>query len=107
MQAPVYSQLLCLPICDRLKILTKGAELGASRATLEVRVSNEPARRLYEKYGFEIVSRRKRYYANNDEDTYIMATPLFDSLGFQTNLHSCRRGLHVRLRQDQNEGEKG
>jgi len=32
--------------------LTKGVELGARRATLEVRRSNEAARLLYERFGF-------------------------------------------------------
>lgn len=44
--------------------------------SLEVRVSNEPAIKLYEKYGFEIQGRRKKYYQDNGEDAYIMY--LFD-----------------------------
>lgn len=38
--------------------------------TLEVRTSNAPAINLYQKFGFEIVSIRKKYY--NDEDAYLM-----------------------------------
>src|SRR3989339_644037 len=37
---------------------------------LEVRVTNVPAIRLYEKYGFKNISLRKKYYADNDEDAY-------------------------------------
>ena len=44
--------------------------------SLEVRVSNEPAIKLYEKYGFEVQGRRKKYYQDNGEDAYIMY--LFD-----------------------------
>ena len=39
---------------------------------LEVRVSNLPAQKIYEKYGFEKVSVRKNYYEDNSEDAYIM-----------------------------------
>jgi len=39
---------------------------------LEVRVSNQPAQNLYEKYDFEVVGKRKKYYADNEEDAYIM-----------------------------------
>ena len=39
---------------------------------LEVRVSNVPAQRLYEKYGFEIVGERKNYYADNGENAFVM-----------------------------------
>jgi ribosomal-protein-alanine N-acetyltransferase len=53
---------------------------------------------LYRKYDFEIVSRRKRYYTDNNEDAYIMTTPPFETAGFQTNLNRRRRQLHARLR---------
>ncbi len=39
--------------------------------TLEVRMSNENAIHLYEKFGFKIVSSRKNYYADG-EDAYLM-----------------------------------
>ena len=40
--------------------------------TLEVRVSNTPAIRLYEKMGFIQVGRRPGYYRNPREDAYIL-----------------------------------
>lgn len=40
--------------------------------SLEVRVSNEKAINLYEKYGFVKEGRRKEYYKDNKEDAYIM-----------------------------------
>ncbi|MFH1684096.1 MAG: ribosomal protein S18-alanine N-acetyltransferase [Candidatus Margulisiibacteriota bacterium] len=39
---------------------------------LEVRVLNEPAVKLYEKYGFKNVGLRKKYYQDNGEDAIIM-----------------------------------
>lgn len=39
---------------------------------LEVRVSNEAAQSLYEKYGFNKVGKRKNYYEDNGEDAFIM-----------------------------------
>ena len=42
--------------------------------TLEVRVSNLPAIKLYEKYGFQSLGTRKGYYQDNSEDALIMWT---------------------------------
>jgi len=40
--------------------------------TLEVRVSNQKAQSLYEKYGFNSQGHRPHYYLDNDEDAIIM-----------------------------------
>jgi ribosomal-protein-alanine N-acetyltransferase len=48
------------------------ARLGAEMMTLEVRMSNEPARRLYAKLGFRVVGRRPHYYKDNLEDAILM-----------------------------------
>jgi ribosomal-protein-alanine N-acetyltransferase len=39
---------------------------------LEARLSNAPAQKLYERYGFKKVGVRKHYYEDNGEDAYIM-----------------------------------
>lgn len=81
-----------------LALLDQGMEGDARQATLEVRVSNLAAQGLYHKYGFEIVSVRKGYYSDSGEDAYIMTTPPFDMVEFQTNLRQRRTQLHERLR---------
>ncbi|MBQ8848165.1 MAG: ribosomal protein S18-alanine N-acetyltransferase [Candidatus Gastranaerophilales bacterium] len=40
--------------------------------TLEVRVSNQKAINLYEKFGFKSLGLRKKYYQDNNEDALIM-----------------------------------
>lgn len=45
---------------------------GATRMTLEVRVSNDVAQRLYRKLGYIAAGIRRRYYRDNDEDAIIM-----------------------------------
>jgi ribosomal-protein-alanine N-acetyltransferase len=53
-------------------VLREGARFGAVRATLEVRRSNEPARQLYERFGFSIAGVRHGYYSNPIEDALIL-----------------------------------
>lgn len=49
-------------------------EQGLEEVTLEARVSNFVAQRLYDKYGFNEMGIRKNYYADNREDAVIMTT---------------------------------
>jgi ribosomal-protein-alanine N-acetyltransferase len=53
-------------------VLAQGAALGAHRATLEVRRSNEPARRLYERFGFTVMNVRRAYYTKPVEDALVL-----------------------------------
>jgi [ribosomal protein S18]-alanine N-acetyltransferase len=53
-------------------ILAEARHLGARRATLEVRASNEQARRLYERLGFYVAGTRRNYYSNPVEDALIL-----------------------------------
>ena len=47
-------------------------ERGSHCLTLEVRASNEPAKKLYEKLGFTQIGRRPNYYRNPREDALIL-----------------------------------
>lgn len=64
-----------------MALLDVSIDAGAREATLEVRLSNLAARRLYEKFGFRPVGIRPRYYSDDNEDALIMTTePLADAL---------------------------
>jgi ribosomal-protein-alanine N-acetyltransferase len=52
--------------------LQTGATLGAERATLEVRRSNQDARALYERFGFSVAGVRRAYYTNPVEDALVL-----------------------------------
>jgi len=53
-------------------VLRLGGTLGARRATLEVRRSNDAALKLYERLGFRVAGARRNYYSNPVEDALIL-----------------------------------
>jgi len=61
-------------IAERLidALVTELKAIGSTSLALEVRASNVPAIRLYEKLGFLEVGRRKNYYRNPREDALIL-----------------------------------
>lgn len=65
----------------------------AREATLEVRLSNIPARRLYEKFGFRPVGIRPRYYSDDSEDALIMTTETLDGPAMTARLERLRAEL--------------
>ncbi len=76
-------------------------QIGAHWVTLEVRVSNEPAKALYRKYGFDIVSTRPRYYSDNNEDAYIMWTEEINSPAYRHLFAERKTALMERLSADE------
>lgn len=54
------------------KMMIMAIESGAKTMTLEVRISNTPARNLYRKLGFQEGGIRKNYYTDNQEDALVM-----------------------------------
>ena len=79
-----------------LALLDLAAARGAHEATLEVRPSNLPARRLYEKYGFKVVGTRTRYYSDNNEDALIMTTDALEGRSMRERIHSLRAAVAAR-----------
>ena len=57
-----------------IKSLEKCYEEKIKFITLEVRESNEKARRIYERFGFKSLGKSKHYYQDNGEDAIIMWT---------------------------------
>jgi ribosomal-protein-alanine N-acetyltransferase len=76
--------------------LRAAVEYGSKVMTLEARVSNFIAQRLYEKYGFEPVGTRKGYYADNREDAVIMTTNPIDSEDYQRKFEELQDAYRAR-----------
>jgi ribosomal-protein-alanine N-acetyltransferase len=62
------------------RVLEDGHKFGATRATLEVRRSNDAARLLYERFGFVIAGVRRAYYTNPVEDAIVLRRERFTGL---------------------------
>ncbi|OYD56412.1 ribosomal-protein-alanine N-acetyltransferase [Fictibacillus aquaticus] len=54
------------------QVMKLAKRYGAATMTLEVRLTNTPARKLYEKLGFQNGGIRKNYYSDNGEDALVM-----------------------------------
>ena len=54
------------------RVLAEAGQLGARRATLEVRASNQQALSLYTRLGFYVAGTRRTYYTNPVEDALIL-----------------------------------
>lgn len=54
------------------RVLHEGARSGARSAVLEVRQSNEAARRLYRAFGFRVAAVRQHYYDKPVEDALVL-----------------------------------
>jgi ribosomal-protein-alanine N-acetyltransferase len=81
-----------------IKMLEHAIERSAILMTLEVRVSNEAAQKLYEKYQFDYVGRRKRYYQNNNEDAHIMTVEGILTEAYRALLDAQWTKLETRMR---------
>lgn len=67
----IASRLLC-------KAMRELIAQGAVSASLEVRASNQPAQRLYARFGFQVVGRRPGYYQDNGEDAILLTLHQLD-----------------------------
>lgn len=67
-----------------LKTMIENAKsIGAKRMLLEVKVNNNPALKLYEKFGFTKMGLRKRYYMPEGIDAYTMCAQIEDLDGLE------------------------
>ncbi|MFC1913258.1 ribosomal protein S18-alanine N-acetyltransferase [Chloroflexota bacterium] len=82
-----------------IAVIDMSTALSAHILTLEVRVSNTVAQKLYYKYGFNQVGIRRGYYLDNKEDAALMSIGDLQSTAFQEKLiglkkaHSKRWGI--------------
>ncbi|MFS2292581.1 MAG: ribosomal protein S18-alanine N-acetyltransferase [Actinomadura sp.] len=58
------------------ELLDEAARRGSEAVFLEVRADNDPARRLYERFGFEKVGIRRGYYRPSGTDAIVMCRKL-------------------------------
>lgn len=68
-----------------------------ARATLEVRVSNQTAIKLYEKFGFETLGQRKKYYEDTGEDALIMWKSRIQSEECRSQLENFHGNIYQTL----------
>ena len=66
------------------ELFNRTSEDGGRGYTLEVRVSNKEAIRLYERLGFKSRGVRRGYYTDNREDALVMWKDPIDSLAVRT-----------------------
>ena len=76
-----------------VRLFDMATDLRAEWLTLEVRASNFPAQRLYEKYGFHAAGIRRRYYSDNNEDAIIMWTERLRDRSVRDRLAKLRTEL--------------
>ncbi|MDA8261736.1 MAG: ribosomal protein S18-alanine N-acetyltransferase [Actinomycetota bacterium] len=79
-------------------LVMEAIDAGSKNLTLEVRVSNQPAQRMYHSFGFMPVGVRKGYYQESNEDAIIMWAYDIDTTEYAARLERLaqERGLSAR-----------
>lgn len=70
-------------------------ERGVQWVTLEVKATNIPAQKLYEKFGFTVKGRRKNYYQAEKQDALIMWTEKITELSYRSMLEKLKSEIPV------------
>lgn len=73
-----------------LALLDLAIWCGAVHATLEVRITNLGAQRLYERFGFEASGNRPKYYWDTGEDAVIMWAKFINGADYQSSIADIR-----------------
>ena len=76
-----------------ITLVDEAIERGARWITLEVRESNVAAQNLYKKYGFTVVSTRRGYYSDNDENALVMWAGNLKGAVYQNRLKALKESL--------------
>ncbi len=76
-----------------IRLVDEAIERGARWITLEVRESNTAAQNLYKKYGFTVVSTRRGYYSDNDENALVMWAGNLKGSIYQNRLNALKESL--------------
>jgi len=76
-----------------LEQMTQAIEMGAQAVSLEVRVTNWGAQRMYGRFGFRPVGIRRNYYQELNEDALIMWTDDVRSSAYARRLESIAASL--------------
>ena len=75
------------------ELVSQGIAMGAKAVSLEVRVSNWGAIRLYSRFGFRPVGTRKGYYQETNEDALVMWAHDVDSEAYGERLAAITADL--------------
>jgi ribosomal-protein-alanine N-acetyltransferase len=76
-------------------LVHRAYEMGARWVTLEVRSANLHAIRLYERFGFRAIGRRRGYYTDNGEDAVIMWSDSLHAPAFKRRFADILTGIDV------------
>ncbi|HSL15936.1 MAG TPA: ribosomal protein S18-alanine N-acetyltransferase [Actinomycetota bacterium] len=79
-------------------LLRQAVEMGAEAMSLEVRVTNWGAQRLYGRFGFRPVGIRKNYYQEINEDALIMWVDGIGSRDYDRRLRELMQQLPEGIR---------
>ena len=82
-----------------IQLLQSARQRRLTRATLEVRASNQPALNLYKKFGFCTAGRRKRYYSDG-EDALILWSSQLQTANYGSTLVQLEAECLETLRQN-------
>jgi ribosomal-protein-alanine N-acetyltransferase len=75
------------------ELIQEGIRMGAQAISLEVRVSNWGAQRLYGRFGFRPVGIRKGYYQETGEDALVMWADEVRTPAYRTQLKRIMAGV--------------
>jgi ribosomal-protein-alanine N-acetyltransferase len=76
-------------------LIQRAYQLGSRWLTLEVRPSNEVAVKLYEKFGFKVIGRRRGYYTDNNEDAIVMWSDAIHAPFFKQRFKEILESLEI------------